>query len=59
VVETKIGGLNFLDMRFIFSDISHLPNLVENEVDGLLGFPFFKSGKFSVNYANLTISIWE
>ncbi len=59
VIETNLGGLNFRDMRFIFSDISHLRNLVENEVDGLLGFPFFKSGKFSLNYAAQTISIWE
>ncbi|MBI1223952.1 MAG: hypothetical protein GC192_01830 [Bacteroidetes bacterium] len=59
VVETNIGGLNFWNMRFVFSDISHLQNLVDNGVDGLLGFPFFKSGKFSLNYTARTISIWE
>ncbi len=59
VVETSIGGLNFWNMRFVFSDISHLQNLVDNQVDGLLGFPFFKSGKFSVNYSTKVISIWE
>lgn len=59
VVETSIGGLNFWNMRFVFSDISHLRNLVDHKVDGLLGFPFFKSGKFSVNYASQVISIWE
>ncbi len=51
VVETTVGGLNFWNMRFIFSDITHLQNLVTNGVDGLLGFPFFKSGKFSINYS--------
>ncbi len=59
VVETTIGGLNFWNMRFVFSDISHLQNLVTNGVDGLLGFPFFKSGKFSINYSTKMISIWE
>lgn len=59
VVETTIGGLNFWNMRFVFSDISHLQNLIDNGVDGLLGFPFFKSGKFSINYSTKVISIWE
>ncbi len=59
VVETTIGGLNFWNMRFVFSDISHLQNLVTNGVDGLLGFPFFKSGKFSINYSTKMMSIWE
>ncbi|MCF8247738.1 MAG: aspartyl protease family protein [Saprospiraceae bacterium] len=59
VVETSIGGLDFQNMRFVFSDISHLQNLMDNNVDGLLGFPFFKAGKFSFNYSRNTISIWE
>ncbi|MCC6726988.1 MAG: aspartyl protease family protein [Saprospiraceae bacterium] len=59
VVETTIGGLNFWNMRFVFSDISHLQNLVNNGVDGLLGYPFFKAGKFSINYSTKMISIWE
>ncbi len=59
VVETTIGGLNFWNMRFVFSDISHLQNLNDNGVDGLLGFPFFKAGKFSINYFTKVVSIWE
>ena len=59
IVEATIGGLNFWNMRFVFHDISHLQNLVDNEVDGLLGFPFFKAGKFSIDYSTKVISIWE
>jgi hypothetical protein len=59
ILETEIGGLVFNQMRYVFADISHLPNLVENGVDGLLGFPFFQAGKFSLNYSTRTISIWE
>jgi hypothetical protein len=59
VVETTIGGLDFWNMRFVFSDISHLQNLVTNDVDGLFGFPFFKSGKFSINYSTKMISLWD
>ncbi len=59
IMETNIGGLVFKDMRFVFTGISHLQNLMENGVDGLLGFPFFKAGKFSLNYSKRTISIWE
>lgn len=59
VPETEIDGLVFRDMRFLLTDILHLPNLKDNEVDGLLGFPFFKEGKFTLNYSKRTISIWE
>jgi len=59
IQHTKIGETDFKDMRFVFGDISHLKNLVENGVDGLLGFPFFQSGKFSINYHLNKIKIWK
>ena len=59
IVETSVGGINYWNMRYVFTDISHLQNLKDNKVDGLLGFPFFKSGKFSINYDTKIISIWE
>lgn len=59
VLETTIAGTNYWNMRYIFSDITHLRNLSENNVDGLLGYPFFQSGKFTINYGKKIISFWE
>lgn len=59
VLETQINGVNYWNMRYIFSDISHLHNLKNNKVDGLLGYPFFKSGKFTINYGKKLISFWN
>ena len=59
VLETTIAGTNYWNMRYVFSDISHLKNLHENNVDGLLGYPFFQSGKFTINYKRKIISFWE
>lgn len=59
VLETTINGENYWNMRYMFSDISHLKNLRENKVDGLLGYPFFKSGKFTINYGLKKISFWD
>lgn len=59
VFETMVGEEGFRNMRYLITDFSQLQNLTANGVDGLLGFPFFQSGKFSLNYANKTFSIWE
>lgn len=59
VLETTINGVNYWNMRYVFSDISNLKNLDENNVDGLLGYPFFQSGKFTINYGKRTISFWD
>ncbi len=59
VLETTIAGTNYWNMRYIFSDISSLKNLKDNNVDGLLGYPFFESGKFTINYGRKVICFWE
>ncbi|MEO1260310.1 MAG: aspartyl protease family protein [Bacteroidota bacterium] len=59
VLETTIAGSNYWNMRYVFSDISKLKNLKENNVDGLLGYPFFQSGKFTINYGRKVISFWH
>lgn len=59
VLETTVAGTNYWNMRYVFSDISRLKNLKENKVDGLLGYPFFESGKFTINYNRQVISFWE
>lgn len=59
ILETNIAGKNYWNMRYILTDISKLHNLQNNNVDGLLGFPFFQSGKFTINYGEKVIAIWQ
>ncbi len=59
VLETTVAEIKYWNMRYIFSDISGLTNLKENKVDGLLGYPFFESGKFTINYGRKVIGFWE
>ena len=59
ILETTIAGKNYWNMRYILTDISKLHNLENNNVDGLLGYPFFQSGKFTINYGKSVITIWQ
>ena len=59
ILETTIANSNYWNMRYVFSNLSNLRNLKENNVDGLLGFPFFKAGKFTINYRSKVLSFWE
>ncbi len=59
ILETTIAGKNYWNMRYILTDISQLHNLESNNVDGLLGYPFFQSGKFTINYGKKVITIWQ
>ena len=59
IVETTIAGSHYWSMRYVFTDISRMKNLKDNRVDGLLGYPFFKEGKFTINYNKQLFGIWE
>jgi hypothetical protein len=57
---TRIEGINYFNMKFIFANISHLNHRLNyGKIDGLLGYPFFSSGKFSFDYHNQRIYVWE
>jgi len=57
---TQIEGVDYPNMKFIFVNISHFNQGVKNgKIDGLLGFPFFNSGKFSFDYQNQILYVWE
>jgi len=54
---TSIDENAFLDMKYVFTDLSHLQR--DQSIDGLLGFPFFSACKISINYRKQKIYIWE
>jgi len=56
----QIEGIDYLNMKFIFVNISHFNQGMKNgKIDGLLGYPFFNSGKFSFDYLNHMLYVWE
>lgn len=58
IYETKVKDLAFDNMKYLFTDISHLKESSSLRIDGLLGFPFFSQKKCSINYQKRKIYIW-
>ncbi len=56
---TKIGGDNYEQMSYLICDLASFGKIKERNVDGLLGIPFFKYGKFTINYKSKRIQIWQ
>ncbi|MEL7021456.1 MAG: aspartyl protease family protein, partial [Bacteroidota bacterium] len=56
ITSTNIAEHNFEKMKYLFTDIQHLHDL---QMDGLLGFPFFKQKKCSINYKKGKLYFWE
>jgi len=56
---TSIDKNTFLNMKYVFTDLSHLRQGQQHKIDGLLGFPFFSACKISINYRKQKIYIWE
>ncbi|NUO01695.1 MAG: aspartyl protease family protein [Saprospiraceae bacterium] len=46
-------------MGYLFTDLQHLQTDTGLKIDGLLGFPFFKSLVFSINYPKRKLYIWH
>ena len=59
ISETTVKGLPFTDMKYLFTDLSHLKKESGIYIDGLLGYPFFKQEKMSINYKERKIYVWE
>ena len=58
VAQTNVKDLPFDNMPYLFTDLSHLKSESELYIDGLLGYPFFKQGKMSINYKEQKIYVW-
>lgn len=59
VSGTTIQGLPLADMNYLFTDLNHLKSESNLYIDGLLGFPFFKQGKMSINYKEKKLYVWS
>ncbi len=47
------------DVSFVFADLSGINNSTSFELDGILGFPFLSSGKFSINFKEGKLYEWN
>lgn len=59
IPQTEIKKISCSDMKYLFTDLSHLKSSSDLQIDGLLGFPFFEKMKFSINYAKRKIYVWQ
>lgn len=57
VEQTKIRNASIRDMKYIFTDLSHL-QANHLDIDGILGYPFLRSGKLLINYKKRKIYIF-
>jgi len=58
IQQTNVKDLPFEEMAYLFTDLSHLKSDSGLYIDGLLGYPFFKQGKMSINYKEQKIYVW-
>lgn len=58
IQQTAIKGLPFKAMPYLFTDLTHLKSESGLYIDGLLGYPFFRQGKMSINYQEQKIYVW-
>lgn len=59
IQHTTVKDLTFDDMSYLFTDLSHLKSESNLYIDGLLGYPFFKQRKISINYKERKIYVWS
>lgn len=58
IALTNVKNLSFEDMSYLFTDLSPLKAESGLYIDGLLGYPFFKQAKMSINYKEQKIYVW-
>jgi len=59
VDQVKVKGEFFKELDFTIGDLSAINQAESIDIDGLLGFPFLSSRKFSINYKESKLYIWD
>ena len=55
----EVAGTAYENMDFVFADLEYLSTASGFELDGILGFPFLSMGKFSINYRDRRLYLWD
>lgn len=58
ISSTEIKSVSIPNMKFLSTDFSILQKDYGLNMDGLLGYPFFKSTKVSINYKKRKLYFW-
>ncbi len=59
IEQTIIRRKNYANMPYVVMDMERMNNIYEIKLDGILGYPFLASQKFSINYADKMMYIWK
>ena len=59
VDEIQLEQMKYEDMEFVFTDLSGFNGDGSFRLDGILGFPFLSSGKFSINIKKRKLYLWN
>lgn len=59
IASTKIGAVKYREMEYLFVNLSDVNQDEENQLDGILGYPFFSTCTLSINFETQRVYIWE
>lgn len=59
ISSCTVDGISYEQMEFVFADLEGLNAANGFELDGILGFPFLSSGKFSISYKDKKLYVWD
>lgn len=57
--DNQINGVSIGKMKYALADLSSLNADKTWQIDGLLGYPFFSRLKWSIDYPNRVLYLWE
>lgn len=59
IQQTIVRRKNYTDMPYVVMDMEQMNSIYGIQLDGILGYPFLASQKFSINYADKMMYIWK
>lgn len=57
--KISIGGKSYKKMKLTATSLAYLNQNKGNDIDGILGYPFLKQHKISINFEKQRIYFWE
>lgn len=57
VMHTYVGGLHYLNMKTILTDLADIGRVYDVKIDGILGYEFFAKAPVFIDFANKELKI--
>lgn len=58
VAVTRVQRAAYRQMNYVLTDFSQITNEGTTNIDGILGFPFLSSCKFSIDFKTQQLNVW-